>query len=127
MPDAILVLYPPSFPGLSCTLKCEPVPGRVVRVLVLPRVVPSLAVIKMFALVGCYVCVLVSLCAYRQKVDSAFSKIRIKQLKHHIILIPISQNLHMASRSGTRSSRNRTPAAAEAGVQPNGQNPPQEE
>jgi len=33
----------------------------------------------------------------------------------------------MASRSGTRVSRNRTPAAADAGVQPNGQNPPQEE
>ena len=58
MPDDILVLYPPSFPGLSCTLKCEPVPGRVVRVLVLPRVVPSLAVIKLFVLV-CYDCVLV--------------------------------------------------------------------
>src|SRR6185312_3746919 len=36
-------------------------------------------------------------------------------------------NLQMASRSGTRASRNRTPAAADAGVQPNGQNPPQEE
>ena len=35
-PDATLVLYPPSPFGLSCTLKCEPVPGRVVRVLVLP-------------------------------------------------------------------------------------------
>jgi len=33
----------------------------------------------------------------------------------------------MASRSGTRASRNRTPAAADARVQPNGQNPPQEE
>ena len=33
----------------------------------------------------------------------------------------------MASRSGTRASRNRTPAAADAGVQPIGQNPPQEE
>ena len=33
----------------------------------------------------------------------------------------------MASRSGTRASRNRTPAAADVGVQPNGQNPPQEE
>ena len=33
----------------------------------------------------------------------------------------------MASRSGTRASRNRTPAAADAGVQPNGQNPPKEE
>jgi len=33
----------------------------------------------------------------------------------------------MASRSGTRASRNRTPVAAHAGVQPNGQNPPQEE
>ena len=33
----------------------------------------------------------------------------------------------MASRSGTRASRNRTLAAADAGVQPNGQNPPQEE
>ena len=35
-----------------------------------------------------FVCLLV-VCAYRQKVDSAFSKIQIKQLKHHIILIPI--------------------------------------
>ena len=61
--------------------------------LVLPRVVPP-AVIKMFALVGRYVCVLVSLCAFRQKVDSAFSKIRIKQLKHHLILTPISQRLY---------------------------------
>ena len=78
-------------------------------------------------LVVCYVCVLVSLRAFWQKVDSAFSKIRIKQLKHHIILIPISENLQMASRSGTKASRNRTPAAADAGVQPNGQNPPQEE
>ena len=33
----------------------------------------------------------------------------------------------MASRSVTRASRNRTPAAADAGVQRNGQNPPQEE
>ena len=33
----------------------------------------------------------------------------------------------MASRSGTRASRNRTPAAAGAGGQPNGQNPLQEE
>ena len=33
----------------------------------------------------------------------------------------------MASRSGTRASRNRTPVAADAGVQPNGQNPPHEE
>ena len=33
----------------------------------------------------------------------------------------------MASRNGTRASRNLTPAAADAGVQPNGQNPPQEE
>src|SRR6185369_5377046 len=33
----------------------------------------------------------------------------------------------MASRSGTRASHNRTPAAANVGVQPNGQNPPQEE
>ena len=33
----------------------------------------------------------------------------------------------MASRSDTRASRNRTPAAADAGVQPDGQNPPQEE
>ena len=33
----------------------------------------------------------------------------------------------MASRSGTRASYNPTPAAADAGVQPNGQNPPQEE
>ena len=59
MPDAILVLYPPSFPGLSCTLKCEPVPGRVVRVLVLPRVVPSVAVMKLFVLVVCFVRVVV--------------------------------------------------------------------
>ena len=36
-------------------------------------------------------------------------------------------NLQMASRSGTRASRNRTPAAVGAGVQPNRQNPPQEE
>ena len=80
-------------------------------------------------LVGCYVCVLVSLCAFRQKVDSAFSKIRIKQLKHH--LIPISPktlpNLQMASQSVTRASRIRNPAVAGMGVQPNGQNPPQEE
>ena len=33
----------------------------------------------------------------------------------------------MASRSGTRASRNRTHAAAGAGGQPNGQNPLQEE
>ena len=33
----------------------------------------------------------------------------------------------MAPRSGTRASRNQTPAAADAGVQPNGQNPTQEE
>ena len=33
----------------------------------------------------------------------------------------------MASRSGTRASLNRTPATADAGVQLNGQNPPQEE
>ena len=33
----------------------------------------------------------------------------------------------MASRSGTRASHNRTPAAAGAGGQPNGQNPLQEE
>ena len=33
----------------------------------------------------------------------------------------------MASRSGTRASRNRTPATADAGVQPDGQNPLQEE
>ena len=33
----------------------------------------------------------------------------------------------MASQSGTRASRNRTPAVANVGVQPNGQNPPQEE
>ena len=33
----------------------------------------------------------------------------------------------MASRSGMRASHNRTPAAAGAGGQPNGQNPPQEE
>ena len=33
----------------------------------------------------------------------------------------------MASRSGTRASRNRTPAAAGTGGQSNGQNPPQEE
>ena len=33
----------------------------------------------------------------------------------------------MASRSGTRASRNRTPATAGAGGQPNGQNPHQEE
>ena len=33
----------------------------------------------------------------------------------------------MASRSGTRASHNWTPAAADARVQPNGQNPPQEE
>jgi len=33
----------------------------------------------------------------------------------------------MASRSGTRASRNRTLAAADARVQSNGQNPPQEE
>ena len=33
----------------------------------------------------------------------------------------------MASRSGTSASRNRINAAADAGVQPNGQNPPQEE
>ena len=91
MTDAILVLHPRSPTGLSCNLKCEPVSGRVVRVLVLPRVVPSLAVIKLFVLGVCYVCVLVvSLCAFRQKVDSAFSKIRIKQRKHHLILTPIS-------------------------------------
>ena len=59
MPDAILVLYPPNFPDLSCTLKCEPVPGRVVRVLVLPCVVPPFVVMKLFVLV-CYVYVLVS-------------------------------------------------------------------
>ena len=79
----------------------------------------------------CYVCVLVvSLCASRRKVDLSFSKIQIKQLKHHVILIPISQrlfNLHMAFRSGLRASDNRTPAAAGAGGQPNGQNPLQEE
>ena len=33
----------------------------------------------------------------------------------------------MASRSGTRASCNQIPAAADAGVPPNGQNPPQEE
>ena len=33
----------------------------------------------------------------------------------------------MASRSGTRASHNRTPAAAGAGGQPNGQNPLQNE
>ena len=33
----------------------------------------------------------------------------------------------MASRSGTRASRNRTPAATDEGVQPDGQNPPQKE
>ena len=33
----------------------------------------------------------------------------------------------MVSRSVTRASRVRDPAAADAGVQPNGQNPPQEE
>ena len=33
----------------------------------------------------------------------------------------------MASQSGTRASRNRTPAAASAGGQPNGQNPLHEE
>ena len=33
----------------------------------------------------------------------------------------------MASRSGTRASHNRTPTAAGAGGQPNGQNPLQEE
>ena len=33
----------------------------------------------------------------------------------------------MASRSVTRASRIRNPAAADAGAQPNGQNPPQEE
>ena len=60
MPNATLVLYPPSPFGLSCNLKCEPVRERVVRVLVLPRVVPLLAVIKLCVLVGCYVCVLVS-------------------------------------------------------------------
>ena len=60
MSDAILVLYPPSPLGLSCTLKYEPVPGRVVRILVLPRVVPSPAIIKLCVLVVCYVCVLVS-------------------------------------------------------------------
>ena len=54
------MLYPPNFPSLSCTLKYEPVPGRVVRVLVLLCVVPSLAVIKLFVLVVCHVCVLVS-------------------------------------------------------------------
>ena len=77
MPDATLVLYPPSPFGLSCTLKCEPVPERVVRVLLLPRVVPSLAVIKLCVLVVCHVCVLVS-CVLRQKINSAFSKFRIK-------------------------------------------------
>ena len=83
----------------------------------------------MLALVGCYVCVLVSLCAFRQKVDSAFSKIRFKQLKHHLIpnLTTTLPNLHMASRSVTRASRIRNPAIAGTGVQPNGQNPPQDE
>ena len=60
MPDAILVLYPPSPSGLSCTIKCDPILRRVVRVLVLPRVVPTLAVIKLCVLVVCYVCLLVS-------------------------------------------------------------------
>ena len=60
MTDAILLLHPPKPLGLSCTLKCEPVPGRVVRILVLPRVVPSLVIIKLCVLVVCYVCVLVS-------------------------------------------------------------------
>ena len=60
MTDAILLLHPPKPLGLSCTLKCELVPGRVIRVLVLPRVVPSLAVKELFVLVVCYVYVLVS-------------------------------------------------------------------
>ena len=42
MSDAILVLYPPSPFGLSCTLKCDPVPGRVVRVWPCPSVYPLL-------------------------------------------------------------------------------------
>ena len=78
-------------------------------------------------LVVCYVCVLVvSLCAFQQKVDSAFSKIRIKQLKHHLILIPISQRLYPIYRWLPEAVRG-PPAAADAGVQPDGQNPPQEE
>src|SRR6185369_13976100 len=36
-------------------------------------------------------------------------------------------NLQMASRSVTRASRIRNPAATDAGAQPNGQNPPREE
>ena len=92
--DAILVLYPPSPFGLSCTLKCDPVPRRVVHVLVLSSCCTPLAVIKSFVLTVClFVCLLLIVC-FRQKEDSAFSKIRIKQLKHHLILTPNSQRLY---------------------------------
>ena len=132
MPDAILVLYPPSPFGLSCTLKCEPVPGRVVRILISSPCCTLPCSNKVVCACCLLVCVHVGrLCAFQQKVDSAFSKIRIKQLKHHVNLNPnltkTLPHLQMASRSGTWASRNRTPAAADAGVQPNGQNPPQEE
>jgi len=90
----VLVLYPLSPSGLSCTLKCDPVPGRVVRVWPCPSVYPSRSnkVVRACCLLACVL--VVSLCVFRRKVDSAFSKIQIKQLKHHLILIPISQKLY---------------------------------
>ena len=74
-------------------------------------------------------CVLVVCVPFGRRLILPFQKLRIKQLKH--LLIPISQktllNLQMVSRSVTRASRVRDPAAADAGVRPNGQNHPQED
>ena len=113
--------YPSPF-GLSCTLKCDPVTGRVVRVWPCPVLYPprSNKVVCACCLLACVL--VVSLCAFRQKVDYAFSKIQIKQLKHHLILnlTKTLPNLQMASRSGTRASRKQTPAVADAEVQPIG-------
>ena len=101
------VLCPFSF-GV-CTRTCSTRSSRV------PRVVPCLALVKV-ACLPC--CVLDCVCALRQKVNSAFSKMRIKQHKHH--LIPISQkpplDLQMASRSVMRASRNRNPTVAGTGA-----------
>jgi len=86
------VLCPFSFE--VCTRTCSTRSSRV------PRVVPCLALVKV-ACLSC--CVLDCVCALWQKVNSAFSKMRIKQLKHH--LIPISQKPHSICRWFPGASR----------------------